>query len=196
MLTIYDLLRGNDLRSIGKSNEVVALVTSDPLLFDEVFEGIFHDDKVIRARCADAVEKVAQKFPHYIQKKKQVILKNLSKFEQKEVVWHVALMLGILNLTPTELDKAFVQLFKWLNASESIIVKVSCMQTLATQAMKNKKYLKSVRDEIQKQMINGAPAIKARGRHLLADFEKMKSVKNERKIINPEPMAAEPTRLI
>ncbi|MBA4407766.1 hypothetical protein C0389_10860 [bacterium] len=177
MLTIYNLLKGNDLRSIGKSNEVVALTTSDPLLFDEVFAGIFHEDKVIRARCADAVEKVAQKFPQYIQKKKSVILKNLSKFEQKEVVWHIALMLGVLKLTPAELDKVFVQLFKWMNSSDSIIVRVACMQTLAVHSMKNKKYLKSVRDEIQKQMINGAPAIKARGRHLLADFEKLKSNK-------------------
>ena len=138
MLTIYDLLKGNDLRSIGKSNEVVALVTSDPILFDEVFNGIFHKDKVIRARCADAVEKVAQKFPQYIQKKKTVILKNLSKFKQKEVVWHIALMLGLLKLTPKELDIAFVQLFKWLNSSDSIIVKVACMQTLARHSMKIK----------------------------------------------------------
>lgn len=172
--TIYDLLTGNDLRSIGKSNEAVELVTSDPELFDEVFNGIFHEDKVIRARCADAVEKVAKRFPQYIQKKKTVILKSLNNFEQKEVVWHIALMLGYIKLTPKELDKALNQLYKWLNTSESIIVKVACMQTLSIHAMKNKKLLKSVRDEIQKQMINGAPAIKARGRHLLADFDKLK----------------------
>ena len=177
MPTIYDLLKGNDLRSIGKSNEVVALVTSDPILFDEVFNGIFHNDKVIRARCADAVEKVAQKFPQYIQKKKSVILKNLNKFEQKEVVWHVALMLDLLKLTPKELDRIFVQLFKWLNTSDSIIVKVACMQTLAQLSMRNKKYLKSVYNEIEKQMINGSPAVKARGRHLTADFDKLKSSK-------------------
>ena len=173
MPTIYDLLTGNDLRTIGKSNEVVQLVTSDPILFDEVFEGIFHDDKVVRARCADAVEKVAVKFPGMIQKKKSIILKNLNKFEQKEVLWHIALMIGYLKLTPKELVKAFNTLNKWLNTSDSIIVKVACMQSLATHAMKNKKLLKSVRDEIQKQMLTGAPAIKARGRHLLADFDKI-----------------------
>ncbi len=173
MPTIYDLLTGNDLRTIGKSNEVVQLVTSDPILFDEVFEGIFHDDKVVRARCADAVEKVAVKFPRINQKKKSIILKNLNKFEQKEVLWHIALMIGYLKLTPKELVKAFNTLNKWLNTSDSIIVKVACMQSLATHAMKNKKLLKSVRDEIQKQMLTGAPAIKARGRHLLADFDKI-----------------------
>jgi hypothetical protein len=139
-----------------------------------VFDGIFNEDKVVRARCSDAVEKVAKKFPEYIQKKKSVILKNLNKFEQKEVIWHIALMLGYLKLNKKETDIAVVQLFKWLGSSQSIIVKVACMQTLAQHAMKNKKLIKVVRDEIERQMINGAPAVKARGRHLLADFDKLK----------------------
>jgi hypothetical protein len=175
MPTIYDLLIGNDLRSIGKSNEVVQLVTSDHVLFDEVFNGIFHENNVVRARCADAIEKVSVRDPSMIQKKKTVILKNLHKFQQKEVMWHIALMIGYLKLTPKELVKAIDVLHNWLNTSDSIIVKVACMQSLATHAMKNKKLLKSVRDEIEKQMLNGAPAIKARGRHLLADFVKLKS---------------------
>ena len=174
MPTIYDLLTGNDLRSIGKSNEVVQLVTSDPVLFDEVFNGIFHEDKVVRARCADAVEKVAKIFPKMIQKKKSTILKNLNKFEQKEIVWHIALMIGYLKLTPKEVTRTFDTLHKWLSTSDSIIVKVACMQSLAEHAKRNKKTLKSVRDEIEKQMLTGAPAIKARGRHLLAEFDKIK----------------------
>lgn len=172
MLTIYDLLKGNDLRSIGKSNEVVNLVTSDPELFEEVFNGIFNEDKVIRARCADAVEKVSRKFPEYIQKRKSVILKNLKVYNQKEVIWHIASMLGVLKLTPKENKAATEQLYKWLESSDSIIVKVMCMQTLSDFAMRDKKLIKSVRDEIEKQLINGAPAIKARGRHILKAFEK------------------------
>ncbi len=171
MLTIYDLLKGHDLRSIGKSDEVVKLVTSDPLLFDEVFNGIFHEDKVVRARCADAVEKVAKKFPAYIQKKKKVILNNLQHFNQKEIRWHIALMLGYLKLTTREMGQASGYLFQWLNNEESIIVKVMCMQTLADFALNNRNILKSVNDEIRKQMINGAPAIKARGKKLLKILE-------------------------
>lgn len=176
MLTIYDLLKGHDFRSIGKANEVVELVTSDPQLFDEVFDGIFHEDKIICARCADAVEKVSGKFPEYIQKKKKIILSNLSSFKQKEVRWHIAKMLGYLKLTPTEKELAVRYLFDWLKQDKSIIVKVMSMQTLADFAEKDKKLLKTVFDEIQKQMINGAPAIKARGRKLL-NILKQKGIK-------------------
>ncbi|MEW6652187.1 MAG: hypothetical protein AB1394_01835 [Bacteroidota bacterium] len=174
MLTIFDLLKGNDLRSIGKANEVVEIVTSDPELFDEIFNGIFHDDKVIRARCADAVEKTARKFPEYIQKKKNIIFKNLKSFHQKEVIWHIASMLGMLELTPKESKTAMSQIYKWLNEQNSIIVRVMCMQTLADFALRDKKLIKSVREEIEKQMINGTPAVKARGRHLIAALEKCK----------------------
>lgn len=171
MLTIYDLLKGHDLRSIGKSNEVVKLVTSDPDLFDEVFDGIFHEDKVIRARCADAVEKVARVFPIYIQKKKSIILKNLSKFKQKEILWHIAMMIGYIKLNRAEVARAAGFLFKWLKEEESIVVKVMCMQTLAELSIKNPKMRKSVQDEIQKQMVNGSPGVKARGRKLIKLLE-------------------------
>ncbi len=146
------------------------------LLFDELFNGIFHEDKVISARCAEAVEKVARRYPEYIQKKKRIILKNLSKFNQKEVVWHIALMLGYLKPTKKELDKAFNQLNKWLATSDSIIVKVACLQSLSCLATKNKALIKSVRYKIEKQMTTGSPAIKARGRKLLAAFDKLKSI--------------------
>ena len=172
-LSIYNLLAGNDLRSIVKSNEVVEVVTKNPLLFDEVFNGIFHEDKVIRARCADAVEKVTKKFPNYIQKKKKIILKHLTNFSQKEVIWHIALMLGYIKLTPRELTKTFNQLYYWLNMSDSIIVKVACMQTLSVHAVKNKNLFKSVRDEIERQMLLGEPAVKARGRLILKTFYSM-----------------------
>jgi len=171
MSTIYDLLKGYDLRSIGKANEVVKLVTSDPDLFDEVFNGIFHEDKVIRARCADAVEKVAKQYPKHIQKKKKIILNNLKHFEQKEVRWHIAMMLGYLHLTKEEVEEAAEILFMWLNEEKSVIVKVMCMQTLADLSLEYKAIKKSVYDEIQKQMINGAPAIKARGKKLLKNYK-------------------------
>lgn len=171
MLTIYDLLKGHDLRSIGKSNEVVKLVTRDPDLFNEVFEGIFHDDKVIRARCADAVEKVARVFPVYIQKKKSIILKNLPKFKQKEILWHIAMMIGYIKLNRAEVARAAGFLFKWLKEEESIVVKVMCMQTLAELSLKNPKMRKSVKDEILKQMVNGSPGVKARGRKLIKVLE-------------------------
>lgn len=41
---LLDILRGGDLRSIGRCNEVVARVLDEPELFDELVEGMVHDN--------------------------------------------------------------------------------------------------------------------------------------------------------
>ena len=76
------------------------------------------------------------------------------------------MMLGALKLTKKEYEKVYTLLNEWLASSNSIIVKVACMQTLADYSLIFRSTLKSVADEIKKQMISGSPAVKARGRHL------------------------------
>ncbi len=173
-MTVYDLLKGNDLRSIGKSNEVVKLVGDNQELFDEIFAGIFHDDPVIRARCADAAEKVSQKKPSMLKPHKKTILKNLDKFSQKEVNWHIALMLGYLSFTKSEKEKVVDHLFRWMAEKGSIIVRVCCMQTLSKLASIDSNLKKVLISEIKKMMITGSPAIKARGRILLKEMKNYK----------------------
>jgi hypothetical protein len=55
---IQERLRGGERRSIGKSNEVAAMVLKEPVLFDVLFYGLLVDDPVVRMRSADAAEKV------------------------------------------------------------------------------------------------------------------------------------------
>jgi hypothetical protein len=55
MKSISDLLRGNDRRSIGKSDDVVMLVVRNEKLFDELFNCLYSDNEVIRMRAADAI---------------------------------------------------------------------------------------------------------------------------------------------
>ena len=50
-------LQGGDRRSIGRVDEVVREVLADPSLFRLLFEGMLHEDPLIRMRAADAPEK-------------------------------------------------------------------------------------------------------------------------------------------
>jgi len=50
---ILQKLQGGDLRSIGRTNEVVKDILNDPELFPMVFDGIFSHDPRIRMRAAD-----------------------------------------------------------------------------------------------------------------------------------------------
>jgi hypothetical protein len=97
-----DRLKGGDLRSIGRSEQVVKRVLRNPLLFQGLFNGILSEDKVVRARCADAVEKVTRVHPKYLQRFKRQLLDKVAGITQQEVRWHVAQMLPRLKLTSSE----------------------------------------------------------------------------------------------
>jgi len=116
-------LKGGDLRSIGKADEITKQIGNDQKLFDEVFQGIFNEDKLIKMRSADVVEKVLRKYPLLLKKHKGKILKHLNNFEQQEVKWHVALMLSCLELTKAESEKDYTELSKCVVGHKSKIVK-------------------------------------------------------------------------
>jgi len=60
---IEKLLSIGDLRTAGKSEEVVKLVSSKPKLFDDVVNAILVDDPGTRMRASDAVEKITRVHP-------------------------------------------------------------------------------------------------------------------------------------
>lgn len=70
-------LKGGDLRSIGKADEVVKDIIENPKLFGEVFKGMLDDDPIVRMRSADALEKVSSTHPEYLQQFKGKLIKSL-----------------------------------------------------------------------------------------------------------------------
>ena len=90
MTGLLDMLIEGDLRSIGESPKVVALVQDDPALFDEVFYGMVHEDPGIRMRAADAVEKITRDHPEYLTPHKDFFIDEVLAQTQQEVRWHAA----------------------------------------------------------------------------------------------------------
>ena len=99
---LLDMLKGGDLRSIGKANEIVKLIGDDQLLFDEVFHRIWDTDPVVRMRSSDVIEKVSKKYPHLIMKNKRKVINSLGDFTQQEVKWHIALILSYMEISEKE----------------------------------------------------------------------------------------------
>lgn len=173
MHPILRKLEGGDRRSIGKSNEVVAEILADPVLFDVVFGGIFADDPILRMRAADAVEKVTAIHAGYLRPHKEKLVREAASIDQKEVRWHVALMLPRLELSHRELRHVLGILLGYLN-DRSSIVKTFAMQALADIAKQNAELRPSILAHLRELAVIGTPAMKARGRKLLAEFERKK----------------------
>ena len=160
-------LEGGDRRSIGRANEVVADVLSNHELFGVVFNGMLSHDPLIRMRAADAVEKITLEHPEYLKPYRTALIEQIAQIEQQEVRWHVAQMVPRLELTKEELSRVMETLREYLS-DKSRIVKTSSMQALADLVEQDKGLLPEVIDLLEEQTRTGSPAMKSRGRKLLA----------------------------
>ena len=174
MHRILKLLDGGDRRSIGRANEVVVCVLKEPALLDVLFSGMLLDNPLIRMRCADVVEKVTLIHPEYLQPYRRMLLGTLAEIEQPEVRWHVALMLARLQLSDLEQQVAVEILINYMR-DRSSLVKTFAMQALADLGMQHESLREKVFDSIREHILNGTPAMKARGRKLLKQFSPLVS---------------------
>jgi hypothetical protein len=130
MNRLLERLAGGDLRSLGNANAVVKQVHSQHQ-FDELLEGLFHEDRLIVMRAADAVEKVTHREHRYLEPHKKALLGLLGKARDKELKWHLALLVSRLKLTRSELGRVWATLTGWaLDRGESRIVRVNSVQGL------------------------------------------------------------------
>lgn len=163
-------LSGADRRSIGKSNQVVKEVLAKPKLFEVLFDGILEDDPILRMRCADAVEKITLEHPEYLQPYKTKLIRQVAKIEQQEVRWHVAQFFSRLKLTSAD-RRAIVEILNEYLKDESKIVKTFSMQALADIALQEDELRPAITKQIERLTRIGSPAMRSRGRKLLAKLK-------------------------
>ena len=65
-MSILDKLRGGDLRSIGRSNEVAGDIEKNVSMFETVFRGLYDSDPLIRMRSSDVIDKVTRNKPELL----------------------------------------------------------------------------------------------------------------------------------
>jgi hypothetical protein len=170
---ILDKLRGGDLRSIGKSKEVVADILNNPKLFRHIFEGITNNkDSVMRARAADVIEKVSRIHHEYLQPFKNKLINEIAVIQQQEVRWHVAQMFSYIEVTPAERAKIEQILLSWVDRKdvESVIVKVSSMQTLSNFAKLDPLLKMKILEKLKYFVQHGSPALKSRSKKLIIEL--------------------------
>jgi len=167
------LLEGTDRRSIGRVSEVVAAVLSDPGRFPEVFQGMLSADPIIRMRCADAVEKISAARPGQLQRYKSTLINRVAKIDQQEVQWHVAQLFSRLTLTSEE-RRCVVRILYGYLKSKSSIVRTFSMQALADLAGQDIALRPEIFRSLEKLTESGTPAMRSRGRKLLANLGAVK----------------------
>lgn len=130
MADFVKILSGSDLRSIGKSNSIVSKIQNQKD-FDDLFECILHIDRIIVMRAADAIEKITNNNPKYLTKHKRKIIELCNIVKNKELKWHLALLIPRLTLDSKEFGTAWNTLTMWAkDKTNSRIVRVNSIQGL------------------------------------------------------------------
>jgi hypothetical protein len=167
---LANLLKGGDRRSIGKANQILNVVLSEPKRFAELLECLWDEDPIVRMRAADAVEKVTVTRPELLKPHKQELLGLLAEAEQIELRWHLALMVPRLALTSAERQRAAESLRRYME-DRSSIVKTFALQGLADLALQNANLRELAKQALEEGLRTGTAAMKARARKLLKDFK-------------------------
>jgi hypothetical protein len=161
---ILALLEGGDRRTIGRSDEVAAMVAKDPALFPELMAGLWSPDPLVIMRAADAAEKITRSNPELLRPYKKELLALMGETRQQELRWHLAAMIPRLPLNARERQHAVSVMHGYLE-DRSSIVKTSALEALADLASSDAIEL------LREASRNGTPAMKARSRKLLLRLE-------------------------
>jgi hypothetical protein len=167
---ILALMSGGDRRSIGRADEVAAIVSRNLNLFPEVMTGLWSNNRLVCMRAADAAEKVSRKNPELLRPYKAELLGLMNEADQQELRWHLAAMVPRLALNASERYRAAASLEGYLE-DRSSIVKTFALQGLADLAKDDSALRPSVIELLRESERSGTPAMKARSRKLLPRLE-------------------------
>ena len=168
---ILRMLKGGDLRSIGRADAVAGAVMRQPKLLALLFDAMADADPRVRLRAADAAEKATRQHPEWLRPCKRRLLGEIAESNQAELRWHVAQMVPRLTLSRREERQAVGLLLRYLD-DDSRIVKVSSMQALADLAVRSPLLEPRVVPLLKRLTRTGSAAMRSRGRRLLRGFDK------------------------
>jgi hypothetical protein len=167
---ILSLLQGGDRRTIGRSDQVAAMVSKDQRLFRKLIAGLWSADAIVRMRAADAAEKVTRMNPALLRPHKKELLALMSEAKQQELRWHLAAIVPRLQLNAKERKLTASLLNNYLE-DRSSIVKTYALQGLADLAQDDSSTRPKVVEILREAARRGTPAMKARSRKLLIRLE-------------------------
>jgi len=169
--TIRELLAvGRHRLDPGQSRKVAALVLGNPRKVSQLVECLWDEDPGVSNRAADALERATCHKPAIAQPWKESLIGLMAEAEQNKLRWNLALLVPRLALDVMDARRAATALRSYLDDKGSI-VKTAAMHGLAALTKHDPELLPEVIDMLRVLSRSGTPAMRARGRILLKQFE-------------------------
>ena len=168
-----ETLAGGDRRSTGKSREVADLVKRQPELAADLFNlMVDHESPVVRARAGHAFKTVAREKPEVVQPFTGELLKRAAVMEQWEIREAVCHTMPHLILSQKEVQRFFLVFSGYLDDRRSF-VRTFAMQGLVDLVKLDRRLAPRVVPILMTLSLTGSAAMRARGRKLKKELEKM-----------------------
>lgn len=164
------LLSGGDPRALHNVDLAVTQVLADPAEVESLFESVFAEDEVVRMRAADALEKVCAERPDLLTALVPRMLTEMAGVDQPSVQWHLAQILGVVDLDESEQESATELLFSYLERSDDWIVANHTLATLAVFARRDPLLRGRFRAALVAREHSRHKSVANRVRKLLAEF--------------------------
>lgn len=122
MNELLEKLRGGDLRSDGRANDVVEEVLRTPSSLSKLIEGLDAPDKVVRGRTADALEKISRVKSGLLRGYMRLFTERALRDDVPMVRWHLVMILGSMARSEEEMDEV-IPVLSHLLQDESAFVR-------------------------------------------------------------------------
>ena len=166
MKEIKEYLKGNDLRSIGNNEEILKLIHFQKD-FDKLFSYLYDENRHIRMKAIDIIEKITKTERKYLKKHKNEIIEFNENNNNIEFKWHLAQLLSRLEYNNKEINIVWEKLKQWaLDTKESKIVRVNSLQSLYEMKNSNKILKSEFMDIIKHLEKENIPSINSRIRKI------------------------------
>lgn len=126
------LIVGGHTNSLGRVDEVIAIVLHDKTRLEELYNTMFDPDAWVRMRAADALEKICREHPDWLVPYIDRFASDLASSTQPSIQWHIAQIYKEVSLTSEQRSFAINWLKKLLATTQvDWIVAANAMETLA-----------------------------------------------------------------
>ncbi|MBU6997596.1 MAG: HEAT repeat domain-containing protein [Theionarchaea archaeon] len=161
MNELLEKLRGGDLRSDGRANEVVKDVLESRHLLPMVIQGLDEPDDVVRRRTADALEKISRIAPELLKEFMRKLTDLMVHDDVPMVRWHLVMICGNVELSHEEAQEV-VSVLVHLLQDRSTFVRSWTVATLCILGLKHEGNRREITERIRTLTDDESIAVRSR----------------------------------
>ena len=164
------LLSGGNPRVLKNVDLAVRQVQNDHSKLRGLFDCLYSGDEIVRMRAADALEKICRLNPRLITPYMDELLTKVAANPQPSIQWHIAQIIGQVDLNQKQHDAAIMFLKEKLQHATDWIVLGYSLESFAKFAQKDASQQKYFKRQLKKLTASKYKSVSKRAARLLERF--------------------------